>query len=350
MYTQDELNADDGPRVSLLWMTPDPLGAAAAMNGMYPGPRHQVPHSLADVTHEARRAILEDMQKTVLAVPLEAISFHFVIEGVTRAFTHQLVRNRNSAFAQESMRFAVVGDGTDGIPVMLPPSLADTKSHDEWFAQPLEDQERGITPAQRARLEWDISNEMIGSAYKRMVDAGMPAEDARGILPTNVLTRIQWVVNLRSLQNEFGKRLTTQAQFEWRRIIALCAKAIREYDPTPEIVKSLYRDGKGYRYYEQVALLAQDIRESDRWQYEAISDLFRPICYKTGKCEFMGEADRYCSIRDRVQANALIGRPSSVWDRPFIGVDPAENAGYKELIPAIHPAEWLSDAGAARRG
>jgi thymidylate synthase ThyX len=42
-----------------------------------------------------------------LKAPLEAIDFHFMVEGVTRAHTHQEVRQRTAVFAQESMRFAV---------------------------------------------------------------------------------------------------------------------------------------------------------------------------------------------------------------------------------------------------
>jgi len=99
------------------------------------------------------------------------------------------------------------------------------------------------------------------------------------------------------------------------------------------------------------------ISDSDRWQYEAISDLFRPVCYNTGKCEFMAEADRFCTIRDRVEANHAIGRESSEWHKSWIGdgevEDVGDGVGYAkdgrpDKIQAIHPAEWLYDPTAAR--
>jgi hypothetical protein len=82
----------------------------------------------------------------------------------------------------------------------------------------------------------------------------------------------------------------------------------------------------------------------------AISELFRPVCYYTGNCQFLAEFDRKCSIRDRVMANAKIGRPSSEWDKEALVREPSDWNPDNEpvFIGAIHPAEWLADAGAAR--
>lgn len=342
---------DGGPKVHLLWMTPDPLGAAAAMNAMYTG---AVKRSLADVTHAERREILAEMAKTILATPLEAVSFHFLIEGVTRAFTHQLVRNRNSSFAQESLRFAVVGE-KQALPVALPPSLTGSRTKRE-VRNAIHNAYPGIDPGlinarildeanaiDKARWAWDEANDAIQDAYQYLVNAQIPAEDARGLLPTNIQTRIHWVVNLRSLKLEAGKRLSTQAQYEWKAVIAAIARAIREYDPYEAMVQSELRlhdfQGAGGWIDEMKDGLAA-VRASDAWQYEGISDLFRPICYQTGKCEFMAKIDRSCTIRQRVELNHDSGIPSSEWDKTH-----DVNGRH---IPAIDPAEWLNDPTAAR--
>jgi flavin-dependent thymidylate synthase len=319
------------PKVHLLWMTPDPLGAAAALNSIYVG---KVKRSLSEVTRSEREALLSDMQRTVLATPLEAIKLHFLIEGVTRAFTHQLVRNRTSAYAQESMRFAVLGADGAEIPVAVPPSIATRQPG------------VGAETFHYAQEEWKRTVESIEAGYRHLINLGVPAEDARGLLPTNVLTRIHWVTDLRSLTAEAGKRLSTQAQFEWKSVIASLARAIREYNPYANVIASAGNWGS-----DDESTIAKDVlawvAEGDRWQYEAISDLFRPICYRTGKCEFMAEADRFCTIRDRVNANHEIGRPSSEWHKPFIDV-PSVADGGRPSIPAIHPEEWLADPTAAR--
>jgi flavin-dependent thymidylate synthase len=337
------------PQVHLLWMTPDPLGAMAAMNNMYEG---TVSRSLADVTREEREQVLSDMQKTALKAPAEAVKFHFLIEGVTRGFTHQLVRQRTAVYAQESTRFATFGQEGQPVPVGLPPSLHGTETVYDDKGLP-----ENRTREEDARLAWDSAMDHR-YAYRKMVDLGMPAEDARGLLPTNLLTRIHYVTDLRNLHAHAGLRLSTQAQFEWRTVWAGIIQAIRNYDPLRSVKKEVLRfaDSRGGQTGETRRMLDQLywISDSERWQYDAISELFRPICYYTGKCEFMGTADRYCSIRERVQLNHEVGRPPSEWHEPTTLGMPGSyqrSATRPELsrIPAIHPAEWLSDAAAARR-
>src|SRR5574343_848502 len=48
-------------------------------------------------------AELDYMVKTI-ASSWEFIDYTFLIEGVTRAFTHQFVRTRNGSYAQQTMR------------------------------------------------------------------------------------------------------------------------------------------------------------------------------------------------------------------------------------------------------
>jgi flavin-dependent thymidylate synthase len=305
MYEAEAI-PDGGPKVHLLWMTPDPLGAAAACNAIYDG---KVKRSLADVTRAEREAILPEMAKTILTTPMEAISLHLLIEGVTRGFTHQLVRNRTSGYAQESMRFAVVGE-KQALPVALPPSLVGGRTLREMMNSAYNDypglgtdQARRMamdlaTPIDRARWSWDEAISAIQDAYQHLVNSGIPAEDARGMLPTNIQTRIHWVTNLRSLKMEAGKRLTTQAQFEWKAVIAAIARAIREYDPYAAVRQS----ADAFLNEDEIGIM-EHLAGSESWQYAAISDLFRPICYQTGKCEFNSSIDRSCTIRDRVEAN-----------------------------------------------
>jgi hypothetical protein len=78
---------------------------------------------------------------------------------------------------------------------------------------------------------------------------------------------------------------------------------------------------------------------------DELAELFRPVCYMTGKCEFKANFDRPCSIRDRVEANARMGRPSNEWDEMF--GDPDIEHGDVRIMP-IKPGEWLLDPGAAR--
>lgn len=345
--------ADKTPKVYLLNATPDPLGSVAAMNYMYTG---RPIRSLDEITDEDRERNWEDVQKTVLKAPFESVKLHFMFEGVTRAFTHQLVRQRTAVYAQESMRFAVKENATDE--VALPPSLMGTMDENHWIEEKRRIlDEQGVAPGdkynaayysitgdneQQARLAWDDAMEVVGQTYNRLIELGMPAEDARGMLPTNILTRIHYITDLRALQQHAGFRLCTQAQFEWRMVWLGILQALRGFSSCP---------GHPYNKDDE-----KTCRICDNWQWQRLATIFKPICYQTGKCEFMSNIDRHCSIRDRVNANHEVGRPSSDWDNSY---DPFPNGGTAPVVERdsnnkpvfigpIHPREWMFDPAAAR--
>jgi thymidylate synthase ThyX len=211
-----------------------------------------------------------------------------------------MVRNRFAFFAQESLRFAVAEDWAQEIP--RPPSLA------------------GLPDDSPAVGVWLRALNQAEDSYAALIGVGMPAEEARGVLPHAITTRLYWTVNLRSLLTEAGKRTCTQAQFPWRQLFAGVAKAFRE------------RGGYGYAVP----------RVEDGWQYRAFANMIRPVCYQQGKCGFMAKFDRGCTIRSRVDRYAAAGVPGSEWGN---GVEQASNG---DSIPPIHPSEWAADPAAAR--
>lgn len=354
MFTAEPIDADEGPKVHLLWMTADPLAVIAAPSKMYKG---EVARSLRDVTHAERREYVEQLKATKLKAPYEFVKFHFLIEGVTRAFTHQMVRQRTAVYAQESLRFAVKED----MPVALPPSLAgttavwrdhaahaeiDTDPGSVEYDQAMAEFMVRESEAERQRWAWDMAVEGISSKYQYLVNSGVPAEDARGLLPHNTLTRLHYCTDLRALLDHAGNRLCTQAQFEWRLVFAKIAQAIREYNPYEGLQAQLRNVGLP-NDAENVAFVAGN----DAWQYEAIADLFRPVCYLTGKCEFKANFDRKCSIRERVDAYAERGTPSSQWHIGLNGISGESPNGVPiniDPVPPINAAEWLLDSNAAR--
>lgn len=323
MYRAEPMPTDGrpgeiSPRVRLLSMNADPLGDIAAGCMMYEG---KVARDLVEVTDAQRRHYLEQLTRTHLKAPLELVQMHFLLEGVTRSFTHQLVRQRTAVYMQESLRFAVK-DGIDE-EVALPPSLRSKPDDHPWH-----------------RI-WRRAVHTVDDAYSALVADGMPAEDARGLLPHNITTRVHYSTNLRALLDHAGNRLCTQAQFEWREVFTGIAQEIRKYRPNGDF----YADG----------------REQWAWQYERIAELLRPVCYQVGHCVFQADFDRSCSIRARVEANAHAGRQSEEWNNEYdvvegnpivVGVGPKSVIRDEKNVPvfigAIQPAEWLLDPGAAR--
>lgn len=318
MFSAAPLDKDEGPKVYLLSMTPDPLGTIAAVNQMYVG---KPVRSLSNVTDDERREHWQRVMKTRLKAPFEFVKFHFMIEGVTRAFTHQMVRQRTATFAQESLRFAVVEDNFADR-VALPPSLADTEHYSDPGMMMTTGTFGRLSQAQQQRVAWDLALEGVQDAYTTLVDSGMPAEDARGLMPTNILTRLHYTTDLRALLEHAGNRLCTQSQYEWRVVWARIIEAIREYGfqqtyKSPVVVPGWVGDRPGRKDVEMT------------WQTTEISRLFKPICFQTHRCEFMSPDDRACSIRDRVQSHYAKGEKSEDWED-------------------IHPVEWLGDPSAAR--
>ncbi len=249
------------PQVYLVSMTEDPLRVMAAASELYRGKLVSDPWM---VERETALKWLADMSRTALQAPLEFINLHFLFEGVTRAFTHQLVRQRTAVYVQESQRFAVKRGAR--FEVAYPPSLRDKKDDHPWVQR------------------WHTAVDEMSNAYTALVDAGMPAEDARGLLPTNITTRVHYQTDLRNLVGHSGMRLCSQAQAEWKQVWAGILTAIRNYGPPGE-----------------------------RWQQDAIADLFKPVCYQTGRCEFRAETDRFCRIRGRVEAHYAKGEGPELW-------------------------------------
>lgn len=355
------------PKVTLIHANNDPLGQLAQLAMMYQG---KSPRNLEDISDDDRAYYINDMEKNILGMPSESIMFHFLIENVTRSYTHQLVRTRHASYAQESLRFAVKED----FPVGLPPYLQGTNptayldnleegmklygAHDSFAPDYTERVERAEEWAQKntrtediIRMEWDQTCDHIHEKYLSWIERGMPAEDARGITPHNILTKVNMVISLRSLMAMAGQRLCTQAQFEHRMVWNELIKSIRSfgYETTYRTTDANIHAGAVFEETgDSQGGLAYEV--SSQWQFELLAARFQPICYQTGSCQFQSDFDRYCNIRDRVQANAKIGRKSSEWHKPHTKslLESVTSLGMPS-IGAIGPYEWLDPKAAIRK-
>lgn len=307
------------PRVHLLWMTPDPLGAIAAMNFIYSG---RVIRNLAELTDDDRRYHWQQVMNAHLEAPLECVKFHFLIEGVDRSFTHQMVRQRTAVYAQESLRFAVKEDAATE--VVLPPHIA------------------GLAEDDPKRVVWDRAVQQQGEAYNQLVNAGVPAEDARGLLPHATATRLHYITDLRGLKLHAGNRLCTQAQFHWRVVFAQIVNAIRNHG----VKLALEME-------EHVGIMTSPTEAPWNWQFEMISDsmLFRPVCFHLNRCPWQDDIakTRTCSIKERVTKFAETGVPSTQWEDGPVYTGPDETGQWRTYQPAIRPEEWLANPDAAIR-
>jgi len=135
----------------------------------------------------------------------EFLDYTFMIEGVSRAFTHQFVRNRQGSYAQQTMRMLDVGD----FEYITGPSI------------------KGAT----IKGIYDGAMKHANSAYNALIKSGVSVEDARGVLPTNICTNIMVKYNLRTLAELVASRSSPRTQGEFREVMKAMYDAVVEVQP-----------------------------------------------------------------------------------------------------------------------
>ena len=73
--------------------------------------------------------------------------------------------------------------------------------------------------------------EQIDAHYNILLGMGVPVEDARGILPTNICTKIVAKFNLRTLHETAKSRLSPRAQHEMRQTFKLMVEQVVTVHP-----------------------------------------------------------------------------------------------------------------------
>lgn len=136
---------------------------------------------------------------------LEHVSFSFGLEGLSRACSHQLVRHRLASFSQQSQRY-VANDSQ--FAAVEPPSLQQY-------------------PELQQRYQALFSD--IHQLYSDLLEAGVPAEDARFVLPNAAETKLVMTMNARELHHFFSLRCCRRAQWEIRdmakQMLLLCRQS-----------------------------------------------------------------------------------------------------------------------------
>ena len=170
---------------------------------------------------------IDDIINSKFRNQLEMIHTLWLLQGVTRAFTHQLVRYRvGTAFVQESMRF-----------------IGMKKKYQ-------------ILATHSAELHEEYIDTAVSTvvSYVNLLEKGVAGVDARGILPTNILTSIFFDCSFATLQGLFPQRLCCQAQkTEWQPILLEMRRLIRDTmedgDKLEKLLRAPYEMGKecGYR-------------------------------------------------------------------------------------------------------
>lgn len=138
---------------------------------------------------------------------IEHIQISFAISNVSRACTHQLVRHRHMSFSQKSQRYVKEKGQFDYI---IPPTIEKNPELKEKFEQFMS----------------DISNK-----YQEFVEAGIPAEDARFVLPNATASSMVASLNLREMIHLANLRLCSRAQYEIRTLVKMMCDELLKQEP-----------------------------------------------------------------------------------------------------------------------
>lgn len=138
---------------------------------------------------------------------IEHIQVSFAISNVSRACTHQLVRHRHMSFSQKSQRYVKEKGQFD---YLTPPTI-----------------QKNI----ELKEKYDEFMKKVADFYTEMTENGIPAEDARFILPNAAASSMVASLNLREMIHLANIRLCTRAQDEIRLLVRLMCNALTEQEP-----------------------------------------------------------------------------------------------------------------------
>jgi thymidylate synthase (FAD) len=189
----DRENPESGLRVSLLRRTADPETAVALAARLC-----YSPDGVADLERSLAGGKGAALVRRIVAQGhlsvLEHAVFSFGVEGISRAASHQLVRHRVASYSQQSQRYVAADADFEHV---CPPSVAARPAAARLFARTMRD---------------------LGKRYRELLAAGVPAEDARFVLPNAAATRIIVTMNARELRHFFLVRCCLRAQWEIREL------------------------------------------------------------------------------------------------------------------------------------
>lgn len=191
--------------VQLLTHTPEPervVAAAARLCYSAAGIGQ-----LLDKSLDEQRALLQKILSLGHFSVLEHASFTFGIEGISRACSHQLVRHRLASYSQQSQRYVSHQDRFEAV---VPETIA---------ARP------------ELATKYQVFLDQAHQVYAELLEAGIPAEDARFVLPNAAATKLVMTMNGRELHHFFELRCCRRAQWEIRAMAVAMLRRVRAVAP-----------------------------------------------------------------------------------------------------------------------
>lgn len=158
---------------------------------------------------------------------IEHSSLSFYIQGVSRTFTHELVRHRIASYSQLSQRFVPYDEY---LPVVVHPNIWDKATTEQERQEIIADHMKiGQNAFEAYRDRLNKLKEAWG--YETFAQKKIARETAREILPSCVETKIVVTMNLRSLYEMLSKRDAEGADGQIRKVAGIIHSHVRQAAP-----------------------------------------------------------------------------------------------------------------------
>ena len=168
-------------------------------------------HSTKELFEELNEKERNDFLKMVIGFGhlsvTEHANFTFSVSGISRACSHQLVRHRMASYTQQSQRY--VKFKKDEIEYVTPKTIEKSKFHPEYKEMMVK----------------------IAEFYEKMLNAKIPAEDARYIVPNAAFTNLTVTMNARELRHFFALRLCERSQWEIKEMAQRMLSEVKKVAP-----------------------------------------------------------------------------------------------------------------------
>jgi thymidylate synthase (FAD) len=203
--------------------------------------------SQANPAGRATRDYIENIKKQRHGSVLEHANYSLLIEGVSRALTHELVRHRAGvAYSQLSQRYV---DESEAHFVVPPAMLGDVALEAQWRSE-----------MERAQAAYVSLVRELMERYAWVTDRvhrrKMAREAARGVLPNSTETKIVATANARAWRTILELRAGEGADLEIRRLAVA-------------IVRLLQREALSF-FSDFEIYVAEDQREAARVGYSKV--------------------------------------------------------------------------------
>lgn len=192
-------------KVELLSYTPEP-DRVVALSARLCYSKIGISELAEKLTEDKIRDLINRLRSSGHLSPFEHASFTFGIEGISRVTSHQLVRHRIASYSQQSQRYVKMSNGE----FVIPPSVKKNPSALELVS--------GL-------------NDTALSVYNKLIQLGIPEEDARYVLLQGITTKIIVTMNARELLHFFNLRCCLRAQWEIRMMANFMLKEVKKVSP-----------------------------------------------------------------------------------------------------------------------